>query len=105
MVEEIMPNEEDGLQRFENWRHINDLAPSVEVTANAGDFVLMHHMMPHGASRNLNPTPRVAQFTRFYRLTEEEAHQAPGPEELSADGMATLTPLGRKLFRFDPWIG
>ncbi|MEE2832035.1 MAG: phytanoyl-CoA dioxygenase family protein [Candidatus Latescibacterota bacterium] len=106
MAEEIMLNEEGGLQRFENWRQINDLAPSVEVTANAGDFVLMHHMMPHGASRNLNPTPRVAQFTRFYRLTEEEAHQAPGPDrELSADGMATLTPLGRKLFRFDPWIG
>ena len=52
MVEEIMLNEEDGLERFENWRNINELAPSTEVTGEAGDFVLMHHMMPHGASRN-----------------------------------------------------
>jgi len=105
MAEELMLNEPDGLQRFENWKHINDLAPSIEVTANAGDFVLMHHMMPHGASRNLNPIPRVAQFTRFYRLSEEEARQAPGPDrEFSDDAMETLSPLGRKLFRFAPWI-
>jgi ectoine hydroxylase-related dioxygenase (phytanoyl-CoA dioxygenase family) len=105
MVEEIFFNEEDGLERFENWRNINDLAPSIEVTANAGDFVLMHHMMPHGASRNRNAVPRIAQFTRFYRLTEEEARQTPGPDyPLTPEAEASLSELGRKLFRLDPWI-
>jgi ectoine hydroxylase-related dioxygenase (phytanoyl-CoA dioxygenase family) len=105
MVEEIFFNEEDGLERFENWRNINDLAPSMEVTAQAGDFVLMHHMMPHGASRNKNAVPRVAQFTRFYRLSEEQARQAPGPDKtMSADAENALNELGRKLFRLDPWI-
>ena len=105
MAEEIFFNEEDGLERFENWRNINDLAPSMEVTAQAGDFVLMHHMMPHGASRNKNAVPRVAQFTRFYRLSEEQARQAPGPDKpMSADAENALNELGRKLFRLDPWI-
>ena len=105
MAEEIFFNHEDGLERFENWRNINDLAPSMEVTAKAGDFVLMHHMMPHGASRNKNATPRIAQFTRFYRLSEEQARQMPGPDKpFSAAAEIALNALGRKLFRFDPWI-
>lgn len=105
MVEEIFFNQEDGLERFDNWRNINDLAPSMEVTARAGDFVLMHHMMPHGASRNKNSVPRVAQFTRFYRLSQAQARQAPGPEKpMSASAESALNELGRKLFRFDPWI-
>ena len=69
---------DDGLERFENWRNINELAPSIEMTGEAGDFVLMHHMMSHGASRNKQATPRVAQVA--------------------------LTELGRKLFRLDPWV-
>jgi hypothetical protein len=105
MAEEIMLHEEDGLKRYENWRNINDMADSVEVTAHAGDFVLMHHMMPHGASRNRNATPRVAQFTRFHRLSEQDARQTPGPDRaFSAAAVEALTPLGRKLFRFYPWV-
>ena len=105
MVEEIMLNEEDGLQRFEKWRNINELAPSVEVTGEAGDFVLMHHMMPHGASRNKRAVPRVAQFTRYYRMSETEAREANGPDTPLAPGAEEgLTPLGRKLFNFDPWV-
>lgn len=105
MVEEIMLNEHDGLTRFENWRNINELAPSIEVTGEAGDFVLMHHMMPHGASRNKNSSPRIAQFTRLYRLSEAEAREAPGPHHPLAPGAeVALTELGRKLFRLAPWI-
>ena len=105
MVEEIMLNKTDGLERFEKWRHINDLAPSIEVTGEAGDFVLMHHMMPHGASRNKQATPRIAQFTRYYRMSETEAREANGPGTPLAPGAEEgLTPLARKLFGFDPWV-
>lgn len=105
MVEEIMLNETDGLERFENWRNIKDFAPSVEVTGEAGDFVLMHHMMPHGASRNKRAVPRVAQFTRYYRMSEAEAREANGPDTPLAPGAEEgLTALGRKLFGFDPWV-
>ena len=105
MVEEIMLNETDGLERFEKWRHINELAPSIEVTGEAGDFVLMHHMMPHGASRNKQATPRIAQFTRYYRMSETEAREANGPGTPLAPGVEEgLTPLARKLFGFDPWV-
>ena len=97
MVEEIMLNETDGLERFEKWRHINELAPSIEVTGEAGDFVLMHHMMPHGASRNKQATPRIAQFTRYYRVSETEAREANGLGTPLAPGAEEgLTPLARK---------
>ena len=75
------------------------------MTGEAGDFVLMHHMMPHGASRNKNPSPRIAQFTRFYRLSEEEAREVAEPDHLLAPGAeVALTELGRNLFRLAPWI-
>lgn len=106
LAEEKMMKEKDGTQLYKRWKNVDDFPESIEVTGQAGDFVLMHHMMPHGASRNKNPSPRVAQFTRFYRLSAEEAGRSDdsaadfGPEQLAA-----LTPLGRKLFRLEPWVG
>ena len=106
MAEDKMLNQEDGTEFYNKWKNIDDFPPSVEVTGQAGDFVLMHHMMPHGASRNKNPVPRVAQFTRFYRLSAEEAAQtADTAADFSPAQLEALTPLGRKLFRLDPWIG
>ncbi|MDE2848558.1 MAG: hypothetical protein OXO51_17775 [Gemmatimonadota bacterium] len=105
-VREIMLGEPDGLTRNDGWGKIVDFESSMEVTGDAGDYVLMHHLMPHSASANHNASPRIAQFTRLQRLSEEEAHQAPGPDRpLSPDALAALTPLGRKMFRLDPWIG
>ena len=105
-VREIMLGEPDGLTRNHGWGKITDFESSMEVTGDAGDFVLMHHLMPHSASANHNASPRIAQFTRLQRLSDEEARQAPGPgRPLSPDALAALTPLGRKLFRLDPWIG
>ena len=105
-VREIMLNEPDGLARNDGWGKIVDFETSMEVTGDAGDYVLMHHLMPHSASANHNASPRIAQFTRLQRLTEEEARLAPGPDRpLSPDALAALTPLGRKMFRLDPWIG
>ncbi len=104
-VRDIMLSEPDGLTRNDGWGKIVDFPSSVEVTGDAGDYVLMHHLMPHSASANHNSSPRIAQFTRLQALTEEEARQAPGPDRpLSPEAQAALTPLGRKLFRLDPWV-
>ncbi len=104
-VREIMLNEPDGLTRNDGWGKIVDFSASVEVTGDAGDYVLMHHLMPHSASANHNSSPRIAQFTRLAPLSDEEARQAPGPDRpLSPEALAVLTPLGRKMFRLDPWI-
>ncbi len=104
-VREIMLNEPDGLTRNSGWGHIVDFNSSMEVTGDAGDYVLMHHLMPHSASANHNAVPRIAQFTRLQALTDDEARLAPGPERpLDSEALAALTPLGRKLFRLDPWI-
>ena len=104
-VRDIMLNEPDGLTRNNGWGHITDFSSSMEVTGDAGDFVLMHHLMPHSASANHNAAPRIAQFTRLQALTVDEARLAPGPERpLDTEAIDALTPLGRKLFRLDPWI-
>ena len=104
-VREIMLNEPDGLTRNNGWGHIIDFSSSMEVTGDAGDFVLMHHLMPHSASANHNAVPRIAQFTRLQALTDDEARLAPGPDRpLDTEAIDALTPLGRKLFRLDPWI-
>ncbi len=104
-VREIMLNEPDGLSRNNGWGHIVDFQSSMEVTGDAGDYVLMHHLMPHSASANHNAVPRIAQFTRLQPLSEEEARLAPGPARpMESEALAALTPLGRKLFRLDPWI-
>ena len=105
LVREIMLNDPDGLKRNNGWGQIIDFPPSLEVTANAGDYILMHHLMPHGASANNNNVPRIAQFTRFQPLSEGEACLAPGPEQaIDMETQKGLTLLGRKLFRIDPWI-
>ena len=104
-VRDVMLNEPEGLSRNDTWTHVVDFPPSVEVKGDAGDFVLMHHLMPHAASANHRSVPRVAHFTRLYPLEGEEARLAPGPDRsMSSEALAMLTPLGRKLFRMDPWI-
>ena len=104
-VREIMLNEPDGLTRNNGWGQITDFSSSMEVTGDAGDFVLMHHLMPHSASANHNAVPRIAQFTRLQALTDDEARLAPDPDRpLDPAALGALTPLGRKLFRLDPWI-
>jgi hypothetical protein len=104
LAEEKMMQQENGTQLYKKWKAIDDFPPSVEILGQAGDFVLMHHMMPHGASRNKNPSPRVAQFTRHYRLSAEDAAQIDDiAADFSAEQLEALTPLGRKLFRLDPW--
>ncbi len=103
IVEEESRAHPEGRHLHENWGRINHLE-SVEVTGEAGDFALLHHLMPHGASHNRRPTARVAQFLRWVR--EDHPHgsgKKPGPGRFNERQLEAAGPLGRKLLGVDPW--
>ena len=82
----------------------DDYPEPVEITGAAGDFVMMHHLMPHAASRNRLGRPRVAQFTRYRHLDAADAARARTTDDrFSSDQLGAMTPLGRKLFGLDAW--
>lgn len=96
-----------GRQLYDKWRNIPDLK-TVEVTGQAGDFVLTHHLMPHAASHNRRPDVRVAQFFRYARDDQPwDAGERPGdrPAGHSYNDLQTaaMTPLGRRLLGVDSW--
>jgi ectoine hydroxylase-related dioxygenase (phytanoyl-CoA dioxygenase family) len=92
-----------GRQLYNQWKRIPDVQ-TVEVTGEAGDFALLHHLMPHAASHNRRPTARVAQFTRFTRIDHPHHPGKLAPEgRWSAEQLAVMTPLGRKLLQVEPW--
>jgi hypothetical protein len=45
-----------------------DLAPfnPQPIAANAGDFIIWHHALPHGASPNRGSSPRLVQYLYWY---------------------------------------
>lgn len=102
MVEEEARAHPKGRHLHDNWKRITHMK-SVEVTGEAGDFALLHHLMPHAASHNRRPQPRVAQFMRFVR--EDHAHNlGNGPaKSYNEFQLAAMTPLCRKLLGLDPW--
>jgi ectoine hydroxylase-related dioxygenase (phytanoyl-CoA dioxygenase family) len=92
-----------GRQLNNGWKRLPDVK-TVEVTGEAGDFALLHHLMPHAASHNRRPTARVAQFTRFTRIDHPHYPGKPAPSDRwSAEQLAAMTPLGRKLLQVDAW--
>ena len=83
----------------------DDYPDAIEILGSAGDFVMMHHLMPHAASRNRLGRPRVAQFTRYRYLDLPNASRVRTPEsDFSTEQLAEITPLGRKLLGLDPWL-
>jgi ectoine hydroxylase-related dioxygenase (phytanoyl-CoA dioxygenase family) len=92
-----------GRQLNNSWKRLPDVK-TVEVTGEAGDFALLHHLMPHAAAHNRRPTTRVAQFTRFTRIDHPHYPGTPAPEgRWSEEQLAAMTPLGRKLLQVDAW--
>ena len=92
-----------GRQLHSGWKQIHHLQ-SVEVLGEAGDFALLHHLMPHGASHNRRPTARAAQFLRYLR--EDHPHgegNRPVDGRYNAAQLAAMSDLGRKLLGVDPW--
>lgn len=69
--------------RIENW--INTLPPdsnprqqnmhalgSIPIVANAGDFIIWHHALPHGSSRNTSAKPRYVHYINYAPLDAEK---------------------------------
>jgi ectoine hydroxylase-related dioxygenase (phytanoyl-CoA dioxygenase family) len=92
-----------GRQLHHNWKRLEGIE-TMEVLGEAGDFALLHHLMPHAASHNRRPTARVAQFTRFTRFDHPHYPLKPAAsDQWSAEQVAVMTPLGRKLLGVEPW--
>jgi len=92
-----------GRHLHHEWKRIEHL-DSVEVTGQAGDFALLHHLMPHAASHNRRPTTRVAQFLRWVR--EDQTHGAgakPPAGKYNTLQVEAMGELGRKLFGVEDW--
>lgn len=107
LVEQEARSVPAGRQLYDKWRDITHLE-TVEVTGSAGDFILMHHLMPHAASHNRNSSTRVAQFLRYSRTDHpwgmgQRPGDRPGADGFDEAQIAAMTPLGRKLLGVDSW--
>ncbi len=104
-VEEICRQHGPGSRKlFQKWRKIVSFPAPVEVTGEAGDFVMHHHLLPHAASHSRLPRPRVVRFQRYIRVNNRHRLIRPaGPTRFNADQIRALPPLGRRLLGLDPW--
>lgn len=91
-----------GRHLYANWKRIPPME-SVEVLGEAGDFALLHHLMPHAASHNRRTTTRVAQFLRFVRTDHPHGAASLPVRSYSEEQLAVISPLGRRLLGLDPW--
>ncbi|MFZ0214774.1 MAG: phytanoyl-CoA dioxygenase family protein [Candidatus Dormiibacterota bacterium] len=104
LVEEKARASSEGRQLYGQWKRIDDFPETVEVVGEAGDFALLHHLMPHAASNNRSSVPRVAQFTRFIREDHPHNPATPAPAgRYNERQLAAMGPLGRRLFGVDAW--
>ncbi|HEX4216548.1 MAG TPA: phytanoyl-CoA dioxygenase family protein [Candidatus Dormibacteraeota bacterium] len=104
IVEEKARASAEGRKLYRGWKRLDDFPETVEVTGEAGDFALLHHLMPHAASSNRRPVARVAQFTRWTRVDHAHYPAKPAaPDRYNQAQLAAMTPLGRKLLGVDSW--
>lgn len=69
-------------RRIETWlanlpvntdpRQVNLDDSAVPIAAEAGDFVIWHHALPHGSSPNRGNYPRIVQYLNMYPLEFKE---------------------------------
>lgn len=92
-----------GRHLHSGWKQIEHLK-SVELTGNAGDFALLHHLLPHGASHNRNETTRLAYFVRWVREDQTWGYGAkPKVGRFNYEQVTAMSDLGRTLFGIDDW--
>jgi ectoine hydroxylase-related dioxygenase (phytanoyl-CoA dioxygenase family) len=93
-----------GRHLYDNWLNITGWPETVEVTGNAGDVILSHYLLPHGASHNRRARTRVAYFTRFSCLDHPfYPPPAPSVDRFNTRQLEAMGKLGRMLLGVDPW--
>jgi len=53
-------------------RQVDLLPLAVPIAAEAGDFVIWHHFLPHGSSPNRGNYPRIVQYLNMYPVNFKE---------------------------------
>ena len=61
-----------GLPPGTDPRRVSLAAQAVPIAAEAGDFVLWHHALPHGSSPNRGTYPRIVQYLNMYPVEFKE---------------------------------
>jgi hypothetical protein len=94
----------DGRGLHRGWGAITGYPQTVEVTGEAGDFIMTHYLLPHAASHNRRPRARVAYFVR-YSMLDHPFYPPPVPaaSRFNDRQRAAAGPLGRQLLGIDPW--
>jgi ectoine hydroxylase-related dioxygenase (phytanoyl-CoA dioxygenase family) len=91
-----------GRHLYHDWKRLPE-QESVEVTGRAGDFAMLHHLMPHAASHNRRPEARLAIFLRYIREDHPYAKHYLLPRNYNDAQLSALDDLGRKLLGLGPW--
>jgi ectoine hydroxylase-related dioxygenase (phytanoyl-CoA dioxygenase family) len=93
-----------GRQLYDNWLDITDFPEPIEVTGQAGDYVMTHYLLPHAASNNRSGRTRVAYFTRYGRMDHPHYPPQPAaPNRFNFRQINAMGDLGRKLLGVDTW--
>lgn len=122
-------------RRFEGWARTQppDRDPRIpdmsglelrSLAMNAGDLVIWHSLLPHGAGRNNSSQPRLAQYITMFPAKEDDEklrreriqlwkeRKAPARKffpgdprrwEIEHGATAKLSPLGEKLLGLRDW--
>ena len=102
-VAEEAAKDAKGRHLHQDWKRVPNLE-TVEVTGKAGDFAILHHLMPHAASHNRSPRTRLAYFVRYIRCDHAHGGDRKSHERSYSDAqLAVMSPLGRKLLGVEPW--
>jgi ectoine hydroxylase-related dioxygenase (phytanoyl-CoA dioxygenase family) len=95
-------NGSGGRHLYHDWKCLPELE-SVEVTGRAGDFAMLHHLMPHAASHNRRPEARLAVFLRYIREDHPYAKHYLLARNYNDAQLSVLDDLGRRLLGLSPW--
>ena len=104
-VQDICKSTPGGRHLNSGWLDIKEgFDEPVEVTGEAGDVIITHYLIAHGASHNRRARTRVAYFTRFSCL-DHPFYPPPTPTEdrFNTRQVHAMTKVGRKLLGVDSW--
>ncbi len=102
VLETAAANGPGGRHLYHDWKRVPD-QESVEVVGQAGDFAMLHHLMPHAASHNRRPAARLAVFLRYIREDHPYAKHYLLPRNYNDAQLSAVDDLGRRLLGLDPW--